>query len=683
MLQVIHRSNVMWLIVATLTTVASGRTYYVSTKGNDSADGLSERTAWRTIAHAAKVAKAGDTVLVLPGDYGAEQVIFAHSGKEGKPIILKGYRGRPTLRSDSGPAGKKDGGKIAFNITGRSHIRIEGFEIIGYGGYRVRVSKSSYIHVRDMFCPGRGGDICFANGVHHSVMDNCYIEDSYRNSLFIYGDPYWRLKPCTFNTITNCVVVRGGHSSIDVHTGCPDSYVVGNIIRERGKERNGRTATAGLYLHNHHIDRLHAIGNSVCNVYWGLELQGATKSLIADNLMFNFAKADLDYGSFPTEGFPNEPCADNIVQDNILFDANVPSRDAMGVIRLYGAQNITLLRNYVDGGKRKVDYESHRSHHIDSNGLIIDPIRGMQRIRITHGGFRLTYSPGLWPVGTIFRLIRKDGKVFQKKMVSGGVDFGILRAGLYNVEVILPGKLPAPRYLRVKPLPDNRGGAVIVWCDCSDEETGYLLERKIQGDADFKAIARLPANTTRYIDRSVGKSKAYYRIRAIYGDRKSACSNVDEIVRYGYWFTNRTGLAADGAAFAQVEKGKLKRLIVCQARRVERKRDAIEGLSAFAILEAGMRHIPWSMPSRNKGKKELWLLSSKPITATLRWSIDGIYGFIDCKGKYWLKLTTTGRAVKSATFNGKVVKVGYDEKTGCLHMNLLGSGMLAVNLAGD
>src|SRR3989304_7823076 len=63
-------------------TEAAGVTYYVSTTGNDTNNGTSEGTPFRTIQKGANVAQAGDTVLVKAGTYN-EQVTPANSGTAG------------------------------------------------------------------------------------------------------------------------------------------------------------------------------------------------------------------------------------------------------------------------------------------------------------------------------------------------------------------------------------------------------------------------------------------------------------------------------------------------------------------------------------------------------------------------------------------------------------------------
>jgi hypothetical protein len=80
------------LIVFVLTSIASfvrAATYYVdATNGNDSNNGLSPESAWKTIQKAANTVSAGDICLVLPGFYD-ERVQITTSGSPGLPITFE------------------------------------------------------------------------------------------------------------------------------------------------------------------------------------------------------------------------------------------------------------------------------------------------------------------------------------------------------------------------------------------------------------------------------------------------------------------------------------------------------------------------------------------------------------------------------------------------------------------
>jgi hypothetical protein len=652
-------------------------TYYVSTEGNDTNAGRSDKTAWRTIAHGAKQAKAGDTVLVAPGDYGAEQVVFSNSGEEGKPIVVKGYGGRPKLSSD-------EKGAIAFLIDGKSHIRIESFEIAGYTGARVKVTKSSHCWVRDMYCLGPGGCLNFTQGVEESWFDGCYVEDTPWNAIMVLGSLPAGAPPSPNNTVTNCVAVRGGHASIDIHTNCADAYVVGCIARERGKDMQGKQANGGLYVHNAPIARPRIIGNAVTDVMPGLAVWGGTDGLIADNLVYDTiwgisdVRSNIDAGVTLSNPKDYLFTGREVFADNITFD--VKTRPG---IKLWGSKDNVVARNYVDGKNAAgdPDYQCLRYYEADSTGnAIVDPFGGQGSIAVKEGSFTLKFSHGFDPEGTRYRLVG-GGKTVEKTFGPEGASFGKLASGTYSLEAMVPGALPAPLHLRVAVLPEADGGAVVVWGDYCSDESGYVVERRLADEKEFKKIGKVEANATRYVDKDVGRRKAFYRVRTLRGEEQSEPSNADEIVRCGYWFTDRTGLAVDGdRAFAQVENGALKTLIAEKAKRVERKAEAEEGVSAFALLEAAAdgkteASVARAAPKQN-GKAQVWLVASKPVTATLRWRAGFIRGHVEGEGGYALELAACGGMVKDASFNGKPAKIAFDEATKRARLELSGSGFL-------
>ena len=100
-----------------------------------------------TIQSALDVAVAGDAVEVAPGTYG-EKIVFPTSGQTGAPIVLRGTPGsRPILDGTGVP------GDNMVLIDTRSHVRIEGFEIVNNlgvsDGSGVRVLGRRRIEIRD------------------------------------------------------------------------------------------------------------------------------------------------------------------------------------------------------------------------------------------------------------------------------------------------------------------------------------------------------------------------------------------------------------------------------------------------------------------------------------------------------------------------------------------------------
>ena len=70
------------LSIASSLAMVSQNVYYVSNSGNNSNDGSTISTAWRTITYAASSGSdvsPGDTVFIKAGDYGNEYVVFETS----------------------------------------------------------------------------------------------------------------------------------------------------------------------------------------------------------------------------------------------------------------------------------------------------------------------------------------------------------------------------------------------------------------------------------------------------------------------------------------------------------------------------------------------------------------------------------------------------------------------------
>ena len=96
------------LLLFAASTLASATNYYVSSAGNDSSDGLTESTPWKTIAKVNSVfagLKAGDRVLFRCGDVFYGTVNISRSGISGFPITIGSYGtgGKPVITGFTSP----------------------------------------------------------------------------------------------------------------------------------------------------------------------------------------------------------------------------------------------------------------------------------------------------------------------------------------------------------------------------------------------------------------------------------------------------------------------------------------------------------------------------------------------------------------------------------------------------
>ena len=149
-------------VVCMLTLIAvAGRcpaaTYYVALDGDNSNPGTESRP-WRTVNYGCRRVKAGDTLIIKPGDYGpVNNIRFTYDGTRSAPIIVKAQ--------EPGTVIFRDGTK-GFDLTNTHHVIIEGIKFLRYTtGAAIGIGDpASYIKVR-----------------------KCIFEDNNGNGIVIWG----------------------------------------------------------------------------------------------------------------------------------------------------------------------------------------------------------------------------------------------------------------------------------------------------------------------------------------------------------------------------------------------------------------------------------------------------------------------------------------------------------------
>ncbi|MDR2918999.1 MAG: right-handed parallel beta-helix repeat-containing protein [Tannerella sp.] len=82
-------------LLVSISICGQSKTYFISPNGNDSADGLSLKTAWKSLDKVNQITfQTGDQVLFESGGVWYGQLKLKGSGAEGKPIILSSYGGK-------------------------------------------------------------------------------------------------------------------------------------------------------------------------------------------------------------------------------------------------------------------------------------------------------------------------------------------------------------------------------------------------------------------------------------------------------------------------------------------------------------------------------------------------------------------------------------------------------------
>ncbi|MCE5230736.1 right-handed parallel beta-helix repeat-containing protein [bacterium] len=210
--------------------LADAATYYVATTGNDAADGTSEQSAWKTISHAAMLARPGDTVYIAGGQYGPEHVTFANSGTADKPIVFEG-RGatRPLLDNGVRVGDYKNIGILVANkqfitirnidltqymicvkIQNSSNIVLENITAYDCGwekwmGTGIALEAASRCQVRNCTVKNAGGEDVHLIWSDDNVLENCQMIGTLDGADRFATDYYMVISWSSRNTIKNCM----------------------------------------------------------------------------------------------------------------------------------------------------------------------------------------------------------------------------------------------------------------------------------------------------------------------------------------------------------------------------------------------------------------------------------------------------------------------------------------------
>ena len=272
------------------------KVYYVKPDGDDSNDGLTPETAWKSPSYAAQVAEPGDIIYLMNGTWYDEHITFANSGIDIAPIVMKAYPGATPVLDGVDKTGE------AILIEGKSHIVIEGLTIRNYetgirifqpygkelryvtlkdnkisevGGVgigakavgsertyilyltilnniitdsgvttgewstaAIALQKTSYSLIKGNKLKNVSAGIAFASYVHHNIVEDNYIEKTTHSSLGFgidFGHSSYN------NVIRNNTLVNIIGRATRLDEGCKEFLIIGHKMETWGE--------AGLWVY--------------------------------------------------------------------------------------------------------------------------------------------------------------------------------------------------------------------------------------------------------------------------------------------------------------------------------------------------------------------------------------------------------------------------------------------------
>ena len=150
------RRTIVWSVLVLAVVPGWSATYYVdATGGNDSNDGLSQGSAWKSISKVnGSTLAAGDQVLFKRGEVWRESLVVPSSGASGNPIVFDAYgngeaptiTGALDLPSSSWTLDSGNIWKAPVTATGMNYVLFGGMY-----GVKHTTSKTECVAPRDFF----------------------------------------------------------------------------------------------------------------------------------------------------------------------------------------------------------------------------------------------------------------------------------------------------------------------------------------------------------------------------------------------------------------------------------------------------------------------------------------------------------------------------------------------------
>jgi hypothetical protein len=371
------------------TFAQNNTSFYVSTNGSDTNPGT-QTAPWRTIQHAADIARAGSTVNVRGGVY-EELVNLKSSGNVSDGYIT--FRSYPGERAVLDAAHFIPGARSAvLTVHNQSYVRVEGFEIRNYrtaehrltplgisvmgSGSHIELLKNNVHHIENTF-PGRDRPGSGGNGFGIAV----YGTDAKNpiSDLIIEGNEVHHLKTGSSESlvvngnvtkfrITHNVVHDNNNIGIDVigfertapdpavdqaRDGVVSENLVYNITSKGNPAYGEDQSSDAIYVDGG--TRVLIERNVIHDVDFGIELASehrnrATSYVTArNNLIYHCNTAGVSIGGYAPERGHTEHC---IVINNTFYEDDTAGTGSSEFQMQWNMADDVFENNVVYAGKR-------------------------------------------------------------------------------------------------------------------------------------------------------------------------------------------------------------------------------------------------------------------------------------------------------------------------------------------
>jgi parallel beta-helix repeat protein len=353
--------------------------YYVSETGSNSNNGLTPQTAFASLQHAADLVEAGDSVLVLTGNYTGFDI--RTTATQNSPIVFKVVESNVII--DQPNSTTPDG----INVENASWIVIDGFEVSDQPRAGIRAAVSDFITIKNNYCHNNYRWGIFTGFTDDLTLENntcSYSEDEHGIYVSNSSDRPTIRNNHSFNN-NGCGIHMNGDISMGGDGIISNAIVEGNIIHDNGYGGGSAINMDGVQnseIFNNLIYNNHATGIAMYQIDGG---DASKNNKVYNNTIIQ--PSDGRWCIISVNGSTGNTLYNNILINHHSFRGSI-SIDAATVTGFVSDYNILVNRLSDDDGNSNMTLTQWQSLGYDTHSMIADS-ENQIFIDHTNGNFHL------------------------------------------------------------------------------------------------------------------------------------------------------------------------------------------------------------------------------------------------------------------------------------------------------
>jgi len=382
--------SIVFLILLISKLITAQTTYYVSESGSNNNNGLTPQTAFATLQHAADLVAAGDSVLVLEGNYVGFDI--RTDGSNNSPIVFKAIESNVVI--DERNAVTPDG----INIENADWVVIDGFEVTDQPRAGIRIVLSDFVVIRNNNCHNNYRWGIFTGFTNDILIENnscSFSEDEHGIYVSNSSDRPIIRNNHSFNN-NGCGIHMNGDISQGGNGIISNAIVEGNILHDNGYGGGSAINMDGVQnseIFNNLVYNNHATGIAMYQIDGG---DASKNNKVYNNTVIQ--PSDGRWCVIAVDGSTGNTLYNNILINHHSFRGSI-SVDAASMTGFVSDYNVLVNRLSDDDGNSNMTLSQWQSMGYDTHSMIADP---EEQIFVDHSNnnFHLLQNAQAVNVGT-------------------------------------------------------------------------------------------------------------------------------------------------------------------------------------------------------------------------------------------------------------------------------------------